>query len=175
MKVSIDHDGLNVRLFMKVESTKMGKISMIFVNLIGLALLGIALEEWLLGLLAMAALWLIFFGWITLWNFFGKELVIINTKSLSYQHTYGFYITPLETKKINRAMNISLLPAGETKGTPHYNLVFESFNENDLPEELYRTALPISEDELTLLKKYIRRLYFEKVSPDFVSQSYLLN
>jgi hypothetical protein len=175
MKVKIDYDGINVSLLIEVEASRIAKVAMFFVIAFGIAVLGIALVEWLLGLLIAAVLWLILFGWLCLWNLFGKELLIINSKSLSYQHTYGFYVTPLETKRIYRAMNISLVPALEKQGKLLYHLVFESFNHNDLPEELYRTALPISSDELETLKKYIRRSYFEKVSIDFVKQPYLLN
>jgi hypothetical protein len=175
MKVKIDHDGVNVHLLIEVESSRIAKVALFCVLAIGFALLGIAIAEWLLGLLIAAALWLALFGWISLWNLFGKELLIINTKSLSYQHTYGFYVTPLETKRIYRAMNISLIPTTEKPGKPLYNLVFESFNSNDLPEELYRTALPITAEELEKLKSYLRRVYIEKVNIDFSKQPHLLN
>jgi len=175
MKVTINHDGVNVHLFIKPETSGIGKVAILAVNLIGLIILGIGIADWLLGLIAMSAVWLSFCGWFTLWNMFGKEMVIINTKSLSFQHTYGFYVTPLETHRINRALNISLVPALQQEGKPRYNLVFESFNDNDLPEELYRTALSVSDEELEHLKRMIRRLYFEKVNLKHFNQPHLMN
>ncbi|HWW38956.1 hypothetical protein [Pedobacter sp.] len=175
MKVNINNDGINVRLSIENQASILGKTGMVSFTLIGLIIMGIAIAEWLLGLLIMGTLWCMFFGWLTLWNFYGKELLVINTKSLSYQHIYGFYKTAQITKKINKALNISLVQAGIHHETEHFNLIFESYNTCDLPEEIYRTALPITKKDLDILKINIRQLYFEKVDPDLFNQPYMLN
>lgn len=175
MKVKIDFDGTNVHLSIEAETSKIARIVMIFLDLLGFALMIIGLYEWLLVLLILGILWLVFMGWLTLWNFFGKELITINTKLLTYQHQYGFYKTDVETRKISKALNISLIPAIERQGENYYNLIFESYNDLNLPEEIYRSAFPISESDLNLLKISIRKLYFKKVHPDYINQPYLLN
>lgn len=175
MIVNITSERTHVKVSIEVGTARIGKAVMVLFNLIGLVLIGIALAEWLLGLLMMGILWSLFFGWLTLWNFYGKELLTINTKSLSYQHVYGFYKTAVVTRKMSRALNISLVEAKEEKGEPRFNLIFESYNEHDLPEEIYRTALAISAQDLEKLKVAIRRLYFEKATLDLIRMPYLLN
>lgn len=175
MKVRINSNGIQVRLSIKRENSSLAKTGMIILNVLGLTIIGIAIAEWLLGLLMMGVLWSIFFGWLTLWNLYGQELVIITTKSLSYQHVYGWYRTTLMTKEINKALHISLIQSTMQHETEHFSLIFESYNEYDLPQELYRTALAISKSDLEILKINIRQLYFEKVDPDLMRQPYMLN
>ncbi|MET3112465.1 hypothetical protein AAKU52_000176 [Pedobacter sp. CG_S7] len=175
MKVKIDYDGTNVHLSIEAETSKLAKLIMLLLNLIGIALIIIGILEWLLVLLIMGVLWVLFFGWLTLWNFFGREMITINTSSLSYQQYYGFYKTELEKKPVNRALNISLIPTLERQEKKYFQLIFETYNEFNLPEEIYRTSLPISETDLELLKKSIRMLYFKKVYPDYINMPYLLN
>jgi len=175
MKVKIEYDGTNVHLSIEAETSRLAKLVMFLLNAIGIALIIIAILEWLLALLIMGALWVLFFGWLTLWNFFGRELITINTRSLSYQQYYGFFKTKVEKKAVNRALNISLIPTLERQKKKHFQLIFETFNEFNLPEEIYRTSLPISETDLELLKKSIRLLYIKKVYPDYIKLSYLLN
>lgn len=175
MKVKIDYDGTNVRLTIETGISTLGKTVMILFNIIGICLILMALEEWLLSLLIIGILWTIFFGWLALWKLFGQELVIINKKSLSYQHRYGFNKTILESRDIRKALNISLIPAPEYHGEKYFHLIFESFNKQNHPEEIYRSTLPISETDLDVLKKSIRKLYFKKVDPASLNQPYRLN
>jgi hypothetical protein len=175
MIVKIDYDGVNVHLSIEAETSKIAKAVMLFLNLMGIALILVGFYEWLLVLLMLGTLWLIFFGWLTLWNFFGKELITINTRSLTYQHQYAFYKAKPEIRSVNKALNISLIPAMEIQSQKYFHLIFESYNEYNQPTEIYRSALPISETDLNLLKISIRKLYFKKVHPDYINQPYLLN
>ncbi|WP_432712535.1 hypothetical protein [Pedobacter sp.] len=175
MKVKIEYDGISVHLSMEAETSKIAGMVMLFLNLMGFALIIVGIVEWMLVLLILGILWLLFFGWLTLWNLFGREVITITTRSLNHQHHYGLYKTKLETKKINKALNISLIPAMEHWGENHYQLIFESFNDHNMPEEIYRSTLPISETHLQLLKHSIRKLYFKKVHPDYLKQPFMLN
>eukprot|EP01132_Coremiostelium_polycephalum_P017904 gene17903-21387_t len=174
--VKINTDRLNVRLTIGAQTSVLGKSLMILFCLIGTAMIFIALIDWLLGLLVMALLWTLFFGWLTLWNFYGKELLVINTTSINFSYRYGFYQTKIQSRPIRKALNVSIVQAGIHKGQEHFNLIFETYNEQDLPEEIYRTLFYISKNDLEVLKKAIRQLYFEKIDPAlFVKQPYMLN
>jgi hypothetical protein len=175
MKVKIDFDGVNVHLSIEAETSKIVRAIMVFLNFMGVVLILIGIYEWLLILVILGALWVVFFGWLTLWNFFGRELITINTKQLTYQHQYGFYKNKVESRNVSKALNISLIPAVEHHGENYFQLIFESYNELNLPEEIYRSAFPISQTDLNVLKISIRKLYFKKVHPDYINQPYLLN
>ena len=175
MKVNIVYIGGQVNLSIESETSIHVKVTLLFFDLIGLVLIFISLYEWLLGLLIMGILWSVLFGSLTLWNFCGKEIITITKNALTYQQYYGFYKTSAEHKPIHRALNISLIPVIEKSGQPHYQLIFESYNAQQLPEEIYRRSLSISATDLECLKQNIRLLYFKKIKPDFVRQPYLLN
>ncbi|MDB5021309.1 MAG: hypothetical protein JWQ28_2436, partial [Pedobacter sp.] len=134
-----------------------------------------ALIDWLLGLFVLGLLLAIFSGWLTLSHCYGNEKLIISSKMLSFQHKYGFYTTPLESRKINRALNISLSPSVAQRGKEHFHLIFETYNDFELPEEIYRTRLSITKADFGVLKGSVRSLYFEKVNPEYLKQTFILN
>lgn len=175
MKVEFKNDRVNLHVLIKEETTTLTRTLMILFNVCSLAVVIFALLDWLLGLFVLGLLLTIFSGWLTLSYCFGNESLIISVKMLSFQHKYGFYTTPLESKRINRALNISLSPASPHRGKEHFHLIFETYNDFELPEEIYRTRLSITKSDFGILKGSIRSLYFEKVNPDYLKQTFILN
>lgn len=175
MKVNITHSRDLVSLSMEPQTSLTTKVTMFILNIAGIALLVLGLYDWLLILLPIGILWCMFFGWLTLWNCFGRELVCISTTSLSYQIEYGVYQAKVEKRQVNKALNISLIPAGAMSDPANFQLIFESLNQNNHPEEIYRTTCAISASDLELLKQAIRKLYFKKVDPEYLKQPFVLN
>ena len=175
MIVNITQNRDLVTLSIRPQPSLIGKISMFIFNLLGIGLLVLGLYDWILLLLPIGIVWCMFFGWFTLWNCFGRELIQISKSSLGYQLEYGIYQAKAEIREVNKALNISLIPAGEYNNEERYQLIFESFNTKGIPEEIYRTTLSISETDLKELKIAIRQLYFKKVDPDYLKQPFILN
>jgi ABC-type multidrug transport system fused ATPase/permease subunit len=175
MKVEIKKDYVNLHVVIEAETSPVVKAVLIFFNLCTVGIVVLALADWLLGLFVIGMLLMGLFGWLTLWFGYGKEKLIINTKSISYQYQYGFYTTKLETRPIKRALNISLAPSRDRNGLEYFNLIFETFNKYDVPEEIYRSALSITRSEFAVLKRSVRALYFEKVDYEYLKQPYILN
>jgi hypothetical protein len=175
MKVEFKNDRVNLHVLIKEETSKLAKGLMFLFNLCSLAIVIFALVDWLLGLFVLGILLGIFSGWLTLSHCYGNELLIISTKMLSSQHKYGFYKTPVENRKIHRALNISLSPSGQHRINERYNLIFETYNDFELPEEIYRTRLSITKADFGVLKSSIRSLYFEKVNPEYLKQTFIMN
>jgi hypothetical protein len=157
MKVEFKNDRVNLHVLIKEETSILTRTLMILFNICSIAVVIFALVDWLLGLFVIGLLLTIFSGWLTL------------------SHCYGFYTTPLESRKINRALNISLSPSGAHQGKEQYNLIFETYNDFELPEEIYRTRLSITKSDFGVLKGSIRSLYFEKVNPEYLKQTFILN
>jgi hypothetical protein len=175
MKVEFKNDRVNLHVLIKEETSALTRTLMIMFNVCSIAIAIYALADWLLGLFVLGLLLVIFSGWLTLSKCYGNERLIMSAKMLSFQHKYGFYTTPLETRKINRALNISLAPAAAQRGKERYNLIFETYNDFELPEEIYRTRLSITKSDFGVLKGSIRTLYFEKVNPEYLKQTFILN
>jgi hypothetical protein len=175
MKVEFKNDRVNLHVLIKEETSTMTRVLMILFNVFSIAIVIFALIDWLLGLFMLGLLLTIFSGWLTLFHCYGNEKLIMSSKMLSFQYRYGFYTTPLESKRINRALNISLTPSGAHRGKEQFNLIFETYNDFELPEEIYRTRLSITKADFGVLKRSIRSLYFEKVNPEYLKQTFILN
>ncbi len=94
-----------------------------------------------------------------LWNLFGKENLIINTKSLSYYRDYGVYRTNLKTLKHKR-LATGFEWARTFDNIEYGNLIFEKYNdENDLPEHLYTTSIILNFESIEKINKEISKIY----------------
>jgi hypothetical protein len=175
MKVEFKNDRINLHVLIKQETSWLYRVLLILFNICSIAVVIFALVDWLLGLVVLGVILTAFSGWLTLAHCYGSEMLKINAKSLSFEHKYGFYTMPMETRKINRALNISLSPAQVKQGQEHYHLIFETYNEFELPDEIYRTRLSITKADFNVLKNSIRSLYFEKVNPEYLKQAFILN
>lgn len=72
-----------------------------------------------------------------LWNTFGEEFYIISTTHITYQHYYGFWKTKQKTLKYDFISTDSI-------NQDELTLIFISYNNEKLQEEIFRTSLPIS-------------------------------
>lgn len=97
--VEITNDGACVYLNSAVKPGIIAKVTLVLLNLFSLLLfVVIAYATWNTNtprvfLFAICVLlpvvYVVSIGRLTLWNLFGKEYVIINTKSLSFKRSYG--------------------------------------------------------------------------------------
>jgi hypothetical protein len=165
--ISIKSDGINVYAELRVKANLIGKVILsimvsfliiffifIFSNLnaeeVGPSILGIFLIAiFSVGIPAK----------FLFWNLFGKEYLIVNTKSISYHYDYGIFRTKLKTIKYHR------LGTGFEKHKTHDNitkgyLVFYNYNaDNDIPEIIHQTTVLVEDDKVRLLDYEIDKVF----------------
>lgn len=166
-KFEINNDGINVYVTFFVNSHPAGKIliSIFVLILIGLliylptTITNEELRDFIFPFLVFGILVFVFPVRYLLWNLFGKENIIINTKSLSYNKDFGLYKTNLKTLKHNRlATGFEWIRTFEN--IEYGNIVFEKFNEeNDLPESLYTTSVALDKESIKQIDEEISKLY----------------
>lgn len=102
-----------------------------------------------------------------LWNFFGKEHIIINTKSISHSFDYGLIRTALRTQKIDRlALHYEAGTIKEDIEKGH--LIFYNYrNEDHLPEIIYRTNAILTKEKILQIEDEIQRLYQHEFNEGF--------
>jgi hypothetical protein len=156
-------DGMCVYVQTEVNNSVASKLLIIVADTLILSVLILSIVEWIPGLFICTLIFLAFLTWTTLWAFWGKENLIINTKSLSYQHDYGFFKTRYTVKSIHaRLIVISQKTDDEVRCS------FVSYQEsNDLPLEIYSMTLPISEKECERINTLIEELYVDRLSDDY--------
>lgn len=158
-------DGICVYASVGVKTTLIGKIYLAVMHAAVLTVIGIALKQWIpLLLLSFLAIegWLIKF---TFWNLFGKEHLIINTKSVSFQYDYGFFKTEYVTREVNRVLDIRLsIAEAETK---RMFLHFISCNQNDILVEIHSVTLPVTELEGERLARLVKQLFVDTFTDQY--------
>lgn len=142
MKTEITFDHLNIYVRTKIPTNRYLKVFLVIFNLsavIGLFYFVFLLQEDkpnpLPLLLPIAYGFTI--GKYFLWNTFGEEFYIISTTHITYQHYYGFWQTKQKTLKYDFISTDSI-------NQDELTLIFISYNNEKLQEEIFRASLPIS-------------------------------
>ena len=89
-------------------------------------------------------------GRTCLWNLFGKEHLVINTKSIAKKVSFGFFQSQWNSITINNPtyeIVINERYAGQDYGT----LRFLHHDENDLPIEIFSTTVVLPIERLSLI------------------------
>ncbi len=94
-----------------------------------------------------------------LWNLYGYEELIVNTKTISWSYDYGFFRTNLNTVKYYRLGTGYEKVRGDEKDEVG-RLVFYNYRETDnLPEIIHQTTVLINKAELKEFDKSITAIF----------------
>jgi len=159
--LTASYDGVCVYVTLTGRISLFGKLILLFINSFIISVI-VALWVMNIGIAAICftVLELLIIRY-TLWNVMGKEHVIINTRSLSYQFDYGFFVTELNSVAITKELRV--IPFNEVKEANgiYTRLLFESYDENHLPINIYHTTLALSEDDHKKLIELLNQLYLD--------------
>ena len=167
-RIDIKNDGKNVYATLHVKANPIGII--ILMTLVAIAFAFFAALAWtavddapvyIFPLLIIGGLLAAFPGRYLVWNLAGKELLIVNTKTISYHYNYGLFKTNMKTLNFN-SLALGFEPEQSDKGHQKGNLVFYNYREDTgLPEVLHATTVLLEKEKIEELDLEIRRL-FEK-------------
>ena len=180
-RVKVNTDGINIYVSLLVKSNKKGQIAMSIIILILLFILGAMINEtnddnlkdYVFPITIFAILIIVFPVRYLIWNLYGKEHLIINTKSISHNFDYGIYQTNLKTIKHDKlASGFELVrKEGEVeKG----NLVFYDYRKEDnLPIQIYQTSVLLDKEKVNMIDAEIRQIYEDEFNEkyDFIGFS----
>lgn len=174
--VSIESDGINVYVNASVKIIPFMKyfISIMAIVLFGLFVFLIAhiphheVKEFLFPVLVMGFLLIYFVVRPVLWNLFGIETLIINTKSISYCYDYGVVKTNLKTIKFNR-LGTAYEKVRYFDNVEFGKLSFVDYREEDnLPKLIYETTILLPQDKISEIDTHIsevfKRDFFDKMN-----------
>lgn len=173
--VSVHSDGICIYLTIKVRNALFPKVLLVFFNMLLLTAIMAAVYYWIPVLLLVVAITEVFLGRYTLWNLFGRELIMFNTKALTYQHDYGFFKTKTVTCTMGKLLNCKAVATVRERKVILQYLEFSSYDGNDLPYVLYQVALPVQERDTRLLLQLIDKLYVSKLAEEQVLSVVHLN
>lgn len=102
--------------------------------------------------------WAVVVGRLALWNIFGKELIILNTKSVSYQRSYGIIETNLRTQPFQH-LRIASVVTKEDSGMEYSKLQFYNYNEHDVAELLLESSITLPEHYIAAIFQRVDALF----------------
>ena len=164
----ITNDGASVYLDSAVRPNKMVRIALFIANLLACAIYGLILyaiwgeEVPRLSLFLVYALLPLLYvgtlGRLTLWNLFGREYVIINTKTIAYRRNYGFFTTALKVLTF-KDLHYTILGRGKDSGIDSGTLQFAHHNEQGLSVRLFTTSVTLPIKRLKEVTDQVRFLF----------------
>ena len=144
-------DGRSLYIAAKVSTTPLAKIVIgsiaLFFALPAPMLLFMQGGKALPMAVATFAAWIFLMGRIAFWNLFGEEVIILNTKSVSYQRSYGIIETKLQTYPLRR-LRVDATITKEQDNIKYSKLKFYTYNEHDLPELLLESSIALPEQSI---------------------------
>lgn len=165
--IKIKSDGINVYAELRVRANLTGKIIltlMILLVIIFFAFVfsNINAEEMgpsFLGIVIIAVFFIGLPSKFLFWNLFGKEYLIVNTKSVSYQYDYGLFRTKLHTLPYTRlGTGFTMYPTNDERVKGH--LLFYNYRaDNDLPEVIHQTTVLVEKEHIKELDNEIFGLF----------------
>ncbi|TCC91014.1 hypothetical protein [Pedobacter hiemivivus] len=162
------YDGVCIYATLRSRISIIGKLILLLIN----AFLISAIIAFSIAGVGLAAIFFLvgefFVLRYTLWNLFGEEKLIINTKSLSYQHDYGLFVTSLKSIPINMALKVLDLDEATEDAGSYKRLFFLSYDDNHLPFDIYHTTLGLSEYDYRKIIELLNELYLDQMSADYL-------
>lgn len=171
----LKYDDVCVYATTAVKANITAKIILALINLFLLGIITVFFVEQVL-LAAFVFLGLeLFVVKYTLWNLFGEERLIINTKSISYQQHYGFFTTPFRTINLNK--KVIVLPYDKVVDGEKINVkfLFESYDENNLPYVVYHSVLNVPDVDFEKLIRKIDELFIDEMSASYAMPTIHMN
>lgn len=165
-QVSVRSDGICIYLVITVKNSLFSRVLLLLYNAVGLAAILVSLIAWLPALLLVGVLMELVIARYTLWNLFGREMVTVNTKVLTYRHDYGLFATRPVTRTVNKMLHCQAHSTIRAKDGSWQYLTFGSYDSNDLPCLLYQVTLPVEEKDTLYIQQLIDKLYVTRLAEE---------
>jgi len=167
-------DGINIYIAAEIKSKVAGKLllgSILIVTIAVFLYLLVSVDFKEMGkasipIILIPCFFLYFLSKYLLWNIYGQEHIVVNSKTVTYYYNYGFFRTPLKTVFHNR-LGISYRITDRFEDENFGRMLFVNYNQDtNLPEALHETAVEINEKTATEIEKILEKLLFDKFNED---------
>jgi len=165
--IEIDTDGINVYAKLGVKANMIGKIILIILLALVFLILGFAatltdeeeIGKLIIPLLIILTLIIAFPVRYLIWNIYGKENLVVNTKTISYNYDYGIIKTNIKTINFHR-LGTGIETVQKENGIEKGHLIFYNYREADnLPEVIHETTILIETEKIHELDMAIRTIF----------------
>jgi hypothetical protein len=171
----IRYDGVCLYLSMKMKASIFAKLILGVLNFLLIPIIALMIAEHIIPGAIFFGVLLVLLIRYTMWNFWGGEYLIINSKSISYKYDYGFLLTNLTTKKIGKVLNTEKISIHQYGKPEQVTVQFSTYDQDELPELVYQLAIPISDKDAESLLMGVNIIFLDKVADDYSLPPLYLN
>ncbi len=105
---------------------------------------------------------LFFLSKYLLWNIYGREHLVVNSKTLTYFYDYGFFKTVPTTINYRR-LGIGYRITDRFEDENFGRMTFVNYNQDtNLPEGLHETSIEISETTVAEIERLLGKILFDE-------------
>lgn len=176
-------DGINLYLELNIKTQLFGKVLLLICILMAFVpILFLAYDshknpestsDFVFPALIIVGLIIIFPVRYLIWNCYGKEFIVINKKSISYNYNYKIISTNLKTIKIDH-LGTFIEIVKEDNGTQYGKLLFYNYdNETNLPEFVFQTTVLLDINMLQEIENTLWQLLTPKEEKDSLQTFYV--
>lgn len=156
-KVDYNENSLSARI--SVQPSLSLKIALYLLNILLIAVIVLFTVGGVGFIVLFIVAFEILFLRYSIWNLYGMEVVTLTKHSLSYQQFYGFLKLGIRQFKINKTIRVIPFHENFQAGNKAMKLIFESYDSDHEPVNLYQTALVISTADYQAFMKSFNQLY----------------
>jgi flagellar basal body-associated protein FliL len=155
----VNFDGSSLSAIISVQPSLSMKIALYLLNILLIAVIVLFTVGGVGVIVLFIVAFEILFLRYSIWNLHGTETIVLTKETLSYQQFYGFFKLGIKSFKINKTIRIIPFHENFQAGNKAMKLIFESYDSDDEPVNLYQTALVISRPDYELFMKAFHQQY----------------
>lgn len=155
----VNYDGSSVTASIKVKPSLALKIALYALNILLIAIIVL----FTIGGVGIIVLFIIVFEVLflrySIWHIYGSETIILKKDTVIHQRFYGMIKLPVRSININKTLKVIPFHEDFKAGNNAMKLIFESYDDDNEPVNLYQTALVISKADYAVFMKAFNQLY----------------
>ncbi|WP_442592082.1 hypothetical protein ACSBL2_12750 [Pedobacter sp. AW31-3R] len=171
----LDYDGNNIYITVGSNIALSSRCFLIICNFIVVCGIVFSLLQGMYVFTTGAFVFLSFLMRYTIWNLFGKEIITINAKAITYRKTYLFFSSPLLTRGVGNKLTVVSYDIHVYRQSQQVKVILETCYNGSSPENLYEFSFPLTTDQAEMVNYVVSLLYLNKITFNFQQAKYSLN
>ena len=174
-KTSIQSNGQSLYINSKIVANKMGLATLGVFNILTIIFIiwvfcqpeeNTEFIKLKVGVLLLVMPTYIFtLGKYTAWNFWGEERIIINTKCINYQYSYGIIVLNDVTIPFHN-LSMDIIITDNTVNNERGEFILFDYDQFDLPFKIFTSTVALSKKDLETINTKIKSLFINEAMPE---------
>ena len=156
--LKVNYDGTSLSATITAQPSLALKITLYLLNILLIAVILLFTVGGIGVIVLFIVAFEILFLRYSIWNLYGSEHMTLKKGTFSRQQFYGFLKLAVKTFNIDKPIRVIPFHEDFQAGNKAMKLIFESYDDDNEPVNLYQTALSISREDYVIFMKSFDQL-----------------